>query len=109
MGNNLPKSKPHNKHSTLLNLIGDVVDIQKQHYIVQDFKNREHKYFCHIAKSVNDNIQIGDKVKFQVSVYDLTKGRIIQRLEKSSEKSSETSVQESLKYIDVYNTIQKNM
>ena len=70
------------KNSEVIELTGSVVDVLPN----STFKvkvNTTHEVLCYMSGKLKQHkirIILGDKVKLEVSPYDLTKGRIIFRL-----------------------------
>ena len=65
--------------SDLIEVEGEVVDIQRERFVVQTPNGRVLGYLAGRQKMNNIRIVLGDRVKVEVSPYDLTKGRIIYR------------------------------
>lgn len=70
-------------HDTTLTLMGTVVDVLPNTTFKVQIENNNQVILCYASGSVRLNkirILKGDNVKIEVSVYDLTRGRIIRRL-----------------------------
>lgn len=63
----------------LIEVEGEVVDIQRERFVIQTANGKVLGYLAGRQKMNNIRIVLGDRVKVEVSPYDLTKGRIIYR------------------------------
>jgi translation initiation factor IF-1 len=71
------------KNSELLELIGIVTDVLPNSTFRVKVEQTEHQLLCYMGGKLKQHkikIILGDKVKMEVSPYDLTKGRIVFRL-----------------------------
>lgn len=65
--------------SDLIEIEGEVVDIQRERFVIQTATGKILGYLAGRQKMHNIRIVLGDRVKVEVSPYDFTKGRIIYR------------------------------
>lgn len=65
--------------SDLIEIDGEVVDVQRERFVIQTASGKVLGYLAGRQKMHNIRIVLGDRVKVEVSPYDFTKGRIIYR------------------------------
>lgn len=65
--------------SDLIEIDGEVIDVQRERFIIQTASGKILGYIAGRQKMYNIRIVLGDRVKVEVSPYDFTKGRIIYR------------------------------
>ena len=86
-----------------LSFTGEVVEELGNSMFSVELDSKEHQVLCTISGKIRKNyirILAGDKVKIEVSPYDLTKGRIVTRLsliENSDNKNSSNNKKKSKK------------
>jgi translation initiation factor IF-1 len=71
------------KDKELIELIGKVEEVLPNSTFKVRVENAQHTIICYIGGKLKQHkikVILGDKVKIEVSSYDLTKGRIIFRL-----------------------------
>lgn len=83
----MPKEKNSTESSESISVEGDVVEILPGlEYLVQiDYKGIKHNVKCYVSGKMRTNyIQLtkGDRVKVEISLYDINQGRITYRLTK---------------------------
>ena len=71
--------------SDLIEIDGEVVDVQRERFVIQTPNGKVLGYLAGRQKMNNIRIVLGDRVKVEVSPYDLTKGRIIYRFPATSQ------------------------
>jgi translation initiation factor IF-1 len=71
--------------SDLIEIDGVVVDVQRERFVIETKSGNVLGYLAGRQKMNNIRVVLGDRVKVEVSPYDLTKGRIIYRY--ATEKS----------------------
>jgi translation initiation factor IF-1 len=70
------------KNSEILDLEGKVVEVLPNSTFKVKVDGMEHSIICYMGGKLKQNkikVILGDSVKFEVSPYDLTKGRIVYR------------------------------
>lgn len=86
----MPNKKTTSEHRTeSVTVEGDVIDVLPGlEYIVRiNFKGIEHDVKCYVSGKMRTHyIQLvkGDRVKVEISLYDISQGRIVYRLTKRS-------------------------
>jgi translation initiation factor IF-1 len=65
--------------SDLIEIDGEVIDVQRERFVIQTPNGKVLGYLAGRQKMNNIRIVLGDRVKVEVSPYDLSKGRIIYR------------------------------
>ena len=65
--------------SDLIEIDGEVVDVQRERFVIETRNGKVLGYLAGRQKMNNIRVVLGDRVKVEVSPYDLTKGRIIYR------------------------------
>lgn len=86
-----------------LSFTGEVVEELGNSMFSVELDSMEHQVLCTISGKIRKNyirILAGDKVRIEVSPYDLTKGRIVTRLsliENSDNKNSSNNKKKSKK------------
>lgn len=71
------------KNSELIELVGTVTEVLPNSTFRIKVENVEHELLCYMGGRLKQNkikIILGDRVKLEVSPYDLSKGRITFRL-----------------------------
>lgn len=71
------------KNSELIELTGAVSEVLPNSTFRVKVENMEHQLLCYMGGKLKQNkikIILGDRVKLEVSPYDLSKGRIVFRL-----------------------------
>ena len=87
----LKKNKNEDQNEESITVEGEVIDILPGlEYVVQvDYNGIEHKVKCYVSGKMRRNyIQLakGDRVRVQISLYDINQGRITYRVTKRAMK-----------------------